>query len=372
MDLELNDFQVELRESAAAMLARHAPLSLAREYLEGRGEADALWAQIAGLGWLEVGLDQADPFGVPGLCLLAEQVGRHAAPTTLVDTALVARVAAVVGGPRVAQITAGEAPLALAMLEPARSWCSSTRGTIARRDRDLLVVSGEKTGVHHATAVALLAVVLELDGSPAIALIAPGDAGVTITPLGGIDPSCAPCLIAFDDVRAAEADLLAGPAVEAALAHALDVAAVATTAEGLGAASAALDMAIAYALEREQYGRQIGAFQGLQQLIAEQHVLRETAWASVLYAAAALEERTDDAASAAAVAKAHGAAATKAVAEGALQVFGGVGFTREHDLHLLYRRALECAGRFGGAVDHERRVADALLSPEPALAGRRS
>jgi alkylation response protein AidB-like acyl-CoA dehydrogenase len=370
MNLELTDEHVELRESAVGMLARHAPLSLARQFLDGHGDPHELWAQIAGLGWLEVGLDEDDPFGVPGLCLLAEQVGRHAAPTTLVDTALVARVAAAAGGARVARITAGEPPLALAMLEPERSWSSSTRGTSARREGDRFIVSGTKTGVHHATAVGLLAVVVELDGSQAIALIPPGDAGVTIAPLGGLDPSCAPCLVTFDEVRVDESDLLAGPAVEAALTHALDVAAVATTAEGLGAASAALDMAIAYALEREQYGRQIGAFQALQQVIAEQHVLRETAWASVLYAAAALEERTEDAASAAAVAKAHGAAATKAVAEGALQVFGGVGFTREHDLHLLYRRALECAERFGGAVDHERRVADALLSPEPALAGR--
>ena len=128
-------------------------------------------------------------------------------------------------------------------------------------------------------------------------------------------------------------------------------------------------MAIAYALEREQYGRPIGGFQALRHLIAEQHVQRETAWATVLYAAAALEERTDDAGLAAAVAKANGAAATKLVVEGALQVFGGVGFTREHDLHLLYRRALECAGRFGGPLEHERRVADALLSPETALTG---
>jgi alkylation response protein AidB-like acyl-CoA dehydrogenase len=100
-------------------------------------------------------------------------------------------------------------------------------------------------------------------------------------------------------------------------------------------------------------------------------VLRETAWSSVLYAAAALEERTADADAATAVAKAHGAAATKTVVEGALQVFGGVGFTREHDLHLLYRRALECADRFGGALEHERRVADALLSTEPAMTGHR-
>ncbi len=369
MDLELSDEHVELREAALGTLDRHAPLSLARRYLEGQGDAGELWAQIAELGWLGVGLDEDDPFGVPGLCLLAEQTGRRAAPTTLVDTALVARVASACGSEWAQRAASGDPPLALALLEPGGSWSTSQLATIARRDGAGIVISGEKAGVHHAAAVGLLAVVADFAGSPAIALVEPAATGVRITPAGGLDPSCAPCRVVLDGVRIAERQLLHDVTAAAALAYALDVAAVATTAEGLGAASAALDLAIAYALEREQYGRPIGGFQALRHLIAEQHFQRETAWATVLYAAAALEERTDDAGLAAAVAKANGAAATKTVVEGALQVFGGVGFTREHDLHLLYRRALECAGRFGGPLEHERRVAEALLSPETALTG---
>jgi alkylation response protein AidB-like acyl-CoA dehydrogenase len=368
MDLELSDEHLQLREAAVGTLDRHAPLSLARSYLNGHGDASELWAQLAELGWFGVGLDADDPFGVPGLCLLAEQIGRHAAPTTLVDTALVARVAASNGSEWAGRIVAGERSVALAMLEPGSSWTAPTI-TTARRDGDEVVVSGEKVGVHHAAAAGLLAVVAEFDGAPAIVLIEPGAAGVELTPVTPLDPSSAPCRVALDGVRAPAVAVLTGTA--ATFDHALAIAAVATTAEGLGAASAALDLAIAYSLEREQYGRVIGGFQALAHLIAEQHVQRETAWASVLYAAAALEERTDGAGAAAAVAKAHGAAATKSVVEGALQVFGGVGFTREHDLHLLYRRALECEARFGGALEHERRVADALLSAEPALTGHR-
>jgi alkylation response protein AidB-like acyl-CoA dehydrogenase len=257
------------------------------------------------------------------------------------------------------------------LLEPGGVWATSSIGATARRDGDAVVVSGAKCGVHHAAAVGLLAVVVEFGGVPAVALVDPAGASVSVTPVGGLDPACAPCRVVLDGVRVPASELLSGPAVVAALDHALDVAAVATTAEGLGAASAALDLAVAYALEREQYGRVIAGFQALRHLIAEQHALRETAWSAVLYAAAALEERTDGAGAAAAVAKAHGAAATKTVVEGALQVLGGVGFTREHDLHLLYRRALECADRFGGALDHERRVADALLRGAPALSGHR-
>ncbi len=369
MDLECSDEQAELRQSAIGALDRLAPLSLARSFHAGDGEATALWRRLAELGWLGVGLDSDDPFGVPGLCLLAEQVGRRAAPTTLVDTALVARVAAACDSAQLERIVAGQPPLALAMLEPRSSWTSAPATTVTRAAGGELALSGEKLGVHHAASVGLLAVLAKLDGAPAVALVEPARAGVSIVPTPGIDPACAPCRVALHRVRVSESELLGGPAFAGALAYALDVAAVASTAEGLGAAAAALELAVAYALEREQYGRVIGGFQAVAHLLAEQHALRETAWAAVLYAAAALEERTDDAAAAAAVAKAHGAAAAKVVVEGALQAFGGVGFTREHDLHLVYRRALECAGRFGGPPEHERRVADLLLSREPALAG---
>jgi alkylation response protein AidB-like acyl-CoA dehydrogenase len=368
MDLELGEDQLELRQAAVGTLDRYAPLSLARSYLEGAGEAGELWKQIAELGWLGVGLDADDPFGVPGLCLLAEQVGRRAAPTMLVDTALVARVAVASNPEWAARIISGEPPLALAMLEPSAGWTAASFATMASRVGQQVVLSGSKTAVHHAARVGLLAVVVELEMMPAIALVEPTQGGVEITPLQGLDASCAACRVEFDGAPASI--VLAGPAVESALPHALDVAAVAITAEGLGAASAALDLAIAYALDREQYGRKIGSFQALRHLLAEQHVLRETAWAAVLYAAAALEEQTDDARAAAAIAKAHGATASKAIVEGALQVFGGIGFTREHDLHILYRRALECADRFGGAEEHERRVAQTLPLPEHARAER--
>jgi alkylation response protein AidB-like acyl-CoA dehydrogenase len=368
VDLELGEDLLELQQAAVGTLNRYAPLSLARAYLEGGGDPAELWHQIADLGWFGVGLDDDDPFGVPGLCLLAEQIGRRAAPTTLIDTATVARVAAACSSDWATRIIGGQPPLTLAMLEPSGSWTSATFSTTAGHVGDHLVVAGAKTGVHHAASVGLLAVAVELDGTAALALVEPTQAGVEIEALNGLDPSCAPCRVEFEGVRVPASMLLAGSTADAALTPALDVAAVATTAEGLGAASAALELAIAYALEREQYGRKIGSFQALRHLLAEQHVLRETAWAAVLYAAAALEEQTDDAHAAAAIAKAHGAAATKAIVEGALQVFGGIGFTREHDLHILYRRALECAGRFGGTAEHERRVARMLPSPQRAPA----
>ncbi|MFN8204892.1 MAG: acyl-CoA dehydrogenase family protein [Solirubrobacteraceae bacterium] len=378
MDLELTPDQVELRRVAAQVLDRHAPLSLARGMLEGGGDPAELWHALGDLGWYAVGLDEDDPFGVPGLCLLAEQAGRHAAPTLLVDTACAARAARDGGrGGVAARVRAGELTCAFALLEAAGSWDPGAVSATAAPDGTGSRVSGAKLGVHHAESADVLAVVAAGEDGPGLHLVERGAAGVSIAPAVGLDAASAARTVTFD--AACAEPVGAGPA---ALEAALAVAAVATAAEGLGAASAAFDLAVAYSLERVQYGREIGRFQALQHLMAEMHVLRETAWSTAFYAAAAIDEELDGRGEAVHVAKAHAARSARTVAEGAMQVLGGIGFTWEHDHHLLHRRVLECEQRFGDAAFHERRIAatlrqrarsgDEARPAAPATAGRPS
>jgi acyl-CoA dehydrogenase len=115
-------------------------------------------------------------------------------------------------------------------------------------------------------------------------------------------------------------------------------------------------MAVAYALERQQFGRAIGSFQALRHLLADLHVERASATATVLYAAASLDAELPDALEAAAIAKAHASRAARTIIEGALQALGGIAFTWEHDVHLLQRRVLECERRFGEPLLHEQEL----------------
>jgi alkylation response protein AidB-like acyl-CoA dehydrogenase len=135
---------------------------------------------------------------------------------------------------------------------------------------------------------------------------------------------------------------------------------VATAAEAVGAATTALLLAVDYARERRQYGRPIGSFQAVQHILADAHILRESAWSTVLHAAGILDEPAEDATEAVSIAKAYGSRGAREVVEAALQVLGGIGFTWEHDLHLLQRRVLECERRFGDSLDHERALSAAL------------
>jgi alkylation response protein AidB-like acyl-CoA dehydrogenase len=251
----------------------------------------------------------------------------------------------------------GEAAVALAVVERGSDWSLDGATTVLRGDR----LKGEKVDVQHGASVATLAVTaVDPDGEPAVAFVDTRASGVTIAPAPGVDPAAATAIVALCDAPAVAA--LTGEAAAVAIREAFAVGAVAATAEGLGAASAALDLAIAYANEREQFGVPIGSFQGLKHLLAGAHVDRESAWASVLYAAAALDERLYGAEEAAAIARAHGARASRAVVEAALQVLGGIAFTWEHDVHLLQRRVLSAERRFGDALAHEARLGDALAA----------
>ena len=94
MDLELTDEQAHLRSVAGEVLDGIAPLSLARKFLDASGDASALWSGLAELGWYEVGVEDGDGLGVPGLSVLAFELGRHAAPTLLVDSIVTCRILA--------------------------------------------------------------------------------------------------------------------------------------------------------------------------------------------------------------------------------------------------------------------------------------
>ena len=139
-----------------------------------------------------------------------------------------------------------------------------------------------------------------------------------------------------------------GPLVESLAA----IAGVLAAAEAVGAAAAVLELARAYAAQRRQFGHTIGSFQAIRHLLADMYVKVESSWSSVLYAAAALDEREPDALRTASIAKAYAGRATHEVAHGALQVFGGIAFTAEHPAHRFLRRI---AVR-GGPVRHAPRA----------------
>ena len=145
----------------------------------------------------------------------------------------------------------------------------------------------------------------------------------------------------------------------------------------------ALELAVEYVRARQQFGRPVGSFQAVQHLAAEAAAAIEPARALLWHAGWAFDSRPREAPLAAAMAKAACAEVFRAVSRTAIEMFGGIGFTFENDMHLYFKRALANATAFGDVSFHRERVAqlagfvtirreslrDALDAPEPLEGG---
>jgi len=121
-----------------------------------------------------------------------------------------------------------------------------------------------------------------------------------------------------------------------------------TSADLVGLMRGVLDITVAYAVDRRQYGVPVGSFQAVQHLLAEAHCLMEGSLSVALHASWAVDNLEADAArSAGRVAKAYCARAARTVCETAVQVHGGIGNTWECIVHVYLRRALLSSQWFG-------------------------
>ena len=143
----------------------------------------------------------------------------------------------------------------------------------------------------------------------------------------------------------------------------LERATVALAAEMVGTARRLFDMTLAYAKEREQFDVPIGSFQAIQHKLADMRTRSRTGdQRAVYYAAMAIDADDADRHRATHVAKAAaGDAATRAAKDG-IQIHGGIGYTWEHDLHLLHPPRLRLRGAGSARRDwHHDRLADLLF-----------
>jgi alkylation response protein AidB-like acyl-CoA dehydrogenase len=136
---------------------------------------------------------------------------------------------------------------------------------------------------------------------------------------------------------------------------------VLVAAETVGICQRVMEMSVAYASERKQFGRPIGTNQAVSHMCAQMLLETEGARALVLNAAWALEHDPGQAPLAAAMAKAWASDAGPRVVSAAIQVHGGIGFTWEHDLHFFLKRAEANALWFGGAREQRARVAELVF-----------
>jgi alkylation response protein AidB-like acyl-CoA dehydrogenase len=339
MDFRLSDDQAALADGIRGLLAARLPTERLRA---GEGAVSAIspedWATLGEAGVFALTLPE--PAGIGGgladAVVVFEELGRALIPGPLVGTFLAAAAGLVEGAAegraQVGIHMAGSQPLLVEHLGSLQA---------------LLVLSGYEPG----RTARLLSPAPSPDETPARRIATPLD---PLTPLWQMDRLPAGDPIAdIGDTLVRQGSLL-------------------TAALQVGHAARTLDLAVAYAKERHQFGQPIGSFQAVKHMCADMLVRAEVARTAV-HAAAGLADQPEVAAleatragrtaeeitqRATAGAKVLADEAALANARAAIQVHGGMGFTWEIPLHLHLKRSLVLATTFGTSTQRAATLAE--------------
>jgi alkylation response protein AidB-like acyl-CoA dehydrogenase len=339
-----------IRDSAAAVAPPGGDLKRVRDLrFKDPGFDRATLRQMGEMGW--IGLRVPEERGGAGLgigeaCALAEALGAGLVPEPLIPCALSAGLLAALGGAGpLDKALAGEAVALTAWQE--RADTLDVPGTPDAPRRFLPMAAGADLFLVPVREGGKLALYAQPASGADLAVERTQDGGN----LGTLRP------------KIGGAEKLAEDA-EAALAAALDEAALATGAYLLGAMERAFAMTTDYLKTRQQFGRIIGTFQALQHRAADLSMQIALTRASVEAAAASLDAGAAGDARRAVVsrAKARAAEASMAVTRGCVQLSGGIGYTDDYDVGLYLRKAMVLANQYGSAALHRRRFM--ALAPE--------
>jgi alkylation response protein AidB-like acyl-CoA dehydrogenase len=372
VDFSFTPDQTLLKSSARAFLDEHCkPATVRLLWDDPRGESAAMWKEMAQLGWL--GLSLPEEHGGSGLgmvetALLLEELGRAAYPGPYWPTMLVARAIAESGTDAqkkrwLGAIAAGDVRATLTLLDTDLDWSPDAVTTRAERTPTGWQLTGTKRYVAWAHVAHVLLVPARAAEGVTLFLVEPSAAGLTSSPVPCMDPGTRWTDLTLDRVPVRGEDVLGAPgAAPAVLQRLLRCGGVGAAAEMLGAARRCLDMAVAYAKVREQFGQPIGSFQAIRHKCAEMLLETENSHSAVYYAAWALDAGAEDADTAASIAKSYVGDATRKVCGDAIQVHGGIGFTWEFDLHMYFKRAKALEAQYGDAEYHRELVLAAVAS----------
>jgi alkylation response protein AidB-like acyl-CoA dehydrogenase len=327
MNFDYSDDQQAIRSTARDFLsARFKPEKL-RELAEAGEYDDAIWTEIAGLGWPGIFVEEGhggQELGQVELTIVQEELGYVLAPTPFFSNAAAGLVVA-------------------------------HGGSAEQRDRWLPgMASGERRGAVGVVSNGA-ALVPDADSAELIVLIENGSA--TAYEAGDVEVE------RVDTIDSTRRFFRADPSgggesLDGDVAGALQRIEIALAAELVGVAQRTMEMAVEYAKERQQFGRPIGAYQAVSHRCAQMLLETEGARACTLYASWVADNEPESLPLASSMAKAYASDAGWRVTASALQVHGGIGFTWEHDLHFFLKRARSDCALFGSAREHRDRVAE--------------
>ncbi len=366
----LSEEQVELAATVRALLARRSDSPAVRSAVDApRGYDEALWSTLCeqiGVAALAV----PEEYGGAGFTLfethvVLEELGSTLTPSPLLGSGILAAQALLLSQDESAcaevlpGVASGETVAALVWAGEDGAWSTERGAVSAVRDGDGWTVTGTGAFVLDGDHADVLLVLAETPQGIALLRVDPTQEAVRRTPTPGMDLTLRFATVSFDD---ASATLVAQDAGRF-LPTLRDIACVAVSALQVGAAQRCLEMTVAHAKERVQFGRPIGSFQALKHRMADMVVEVETARSASWAAGWSAAHLDADLPVRAALAKAWCSEALTTVAAETVQLHGGIAITWEHDAQLYFKRAHATSQLFGQPLHHRARLFDLFFSP---------
>ncbi|GAA3479707.1 acyl-CoA dehydrogenase family protein [Streptomyces yanii] len=356
MNLELSEEQEAVRQLAKDFVAREITPHVV-EWDRAENVDKSIVKKLGALGFL--GLTVPEEYGGSGgdhlaYCLVTEELGRGDSSVrgiVSVSLGLVTKTVAAWGSEEQKQqwlprLTAGEAIGCFGLTEPGTGSDAGSLTTKAVRDGDSYVINGTKMFITNGTWADVVLLFARTDDTPGhkdisaflVPTDTPGLSRRTIHGKLGLRGQ-ATAEVVLEDVRVPAAALLGpeGKGFSIAM-SALAKGRMSVAAGCVGIAQAALDAAVGYAGEREQFGKSIASYQLVQELISDIAVDVDAA-RLLTWRVADLIDRGEEFATAASKAKLFASEAAVRAANNALQVFGGYGYIDEYPVGKLLRDA---------------------------------
>jgi alkylation response protein AidB-like acyl-CoA dehydrogenase len=354
MDFALTEDQLFIQESARSFLADAAGPEAQRATVESaNGFDEVLWASLAGeMGF--VGLMIPEAYGGSGLgavemALVLEETGRTLAAVPFFETAVLA-VQAILGSGSEAQKADLLPKLAAGKLK------ASFAGTADRPS----LSSGRLSGTANFATfghVADLIIVATQEGR--LVALPASTAGLAVGPLPSLDRTRRFARLTFD--CAVPEDAILPASSEAAIRRVLAISGGLLASEQTGGAQFCLDSTVEYSKQRIQFGRAIGSFQAYKHILADMMVMIEASRSAALYAAAAIDGNGEELEEACHIARIWASDCYRHCSGEAIQLYGGIGFTWEHQAHLYFKRARAASSWFGSPEEHREALAKIIL-----------
>ena len=333
----LSEEQKSLEESISKYLETNAPLETIKAVADGEKEkAKAIHQGLVDLGIS--GLMVPEQYGGLELdtlfaAVVAGVLGAGTAPSPFTGAYVMAPIALSLAGSDIQKdywlpkIAGGEVVIGMGLSEyvGAREDAGVTFLDGKISGRSLFVIDGKDADAF------ILA-----NSSGQLFLVDAKSTGIEVVDLITVDKTRDSIEIIFNNV---DAEALPGSEKDTSVVNkAIDAGRLMLSADTVGASQVMLDKAVAYSLERKQFGRAIGSFQAVKHMCAEMAAELEPCHSMVWHAAHCQDNIEEEAREMACHLKAHVSEVGQQVSKTSIEVHGGMGFTDEMGLHYWFKR----------------------------------